>query len=36
MDDGFVSAPLFEKLALADSVWRLRHFTLDDLWLEDL
>jgi hypothetical protein len=34
-DDGF-SAAVLEKLPLADSVWRLLHFTMDDPWLEDL
>jgi hypothetical protein len=31
MDDGFLSAALLEKFTLADSIWRLLHFTLDDL-----
>ena len=30
------SAAVLEKLPLADSVWRLLHFTMDDSWLEDL
>jgi hypothetical protein len=30
------SAAVLEKLPLADSVWRLLHFTLDDAWLEAL
>jgi Transposase DDE domain len=34
-DDVFSTAVL-EKLPLADSVWRLLHFTLDDPWLDDL
>jgi hypothetical protein len=34
-DDGF-SAAVLEKLPLADSVWRLLHYTMEDLWLEDL
>jgi Transposase DDE domain len=33
--DGFPLAVL-GKLPLADSVWRLLHFTMDDSWLEDL
>jgi Transposase DDE domain len=33
--DGF-SAAVLEKLPLADSVWRLLHFAMDDTWLEDL
>ena len=36
MDDDVFSAAVLEKLPLADSVWRLLHFTMDDLWLEDL
>ena len=36
MDDAVFSAAVLEKLPLADSVWRLLHFTLDDLWLDDL
>jgi hypothetical protein len=36
MVDGFVSAAALAKLTLADSVWRLRHFTLDDLGMEHL
>jgi hypothetical protein len=36
MDDDVFSATVLEKLPLADSVWRLLHFTLDDPWLEDL
>ena len=27
---------MLEKLPLADSVWRLLHFTMDDPWLDDL
>jgi len=34
-DDVF-SATVLEKLPLADSVWRLLHFTMTDDWLEDL
>jgi Transposase DDE domain len=30
------SAIVLDKLPLADSVWRLLHFTLEDSWLEDL
>jgi Transposase DDE domain len=33
--DGF-SAAVLEKLSLADSVWRLLHFTMEDRWLDDL
>jgi Transposase DDE domain len=36
MDDDVFSAAVLEKLPLADSVWRLLHFTMDDPWLEDL
>jgi hypothetical protein len=36
LDDDMFSAAVLEKLPLADSVWRLLHFTLDDPWLEDL
>ena len=36
MDDDVFSAAVLEKLPLADSVWRLLHFTMTDDWLEDL
>ncbi len=36
MDDDAFSATVLEKLPLADSVWRLLHFTMTDDWLEDL
>jgi hypothetical protein len=36
MDDTLFSAAVLEKLPLADAVWRLLHFTMDDPWLEDL
>ena len=36
MDDDVFSATVLEKLPLADSVWRLLHFTMNDDWLEDL
>jgi hypothetical protein len=36
MDDDVFSAAVLEKLPLADSVWRLLHFSMDDPWLEDL
>ena len=36
MDDDVFSATVLEKLPLADSVWRLLHFAMDDPWLEDL
>jgi Transposase DDE domain len=36
MDDDVFSAAVLDKLPLADSVWRLLQFTMDDPWLEDL
>jgi Transposase DDE domain len=36
MDDGVFSAAALTRLPLADAVWRLLHFTMDDAWLEDL
>jgi Transposase DDE domain len=36
MDDVVFSAAVLENVPLADSVWRLLHFTLDDPWLDDL
>ena len=36
MDDDVFSASVLEKVPLADSVWGLLHFTMEDLWLEDL
>jgi hypothetical protein len=36
MDDGAFSVTVLEKLPLADSVWRLLRFTMDDPWLDDL
>lgn len=36
LDDHVVSAAVLEKLPLADAVWRLLHWTLDDPWLDDL
>jgi Transposase DDE domain len=36
MDDDVFSAAVLEKLPLADSVWRLLHFAIDDRWLDDL
>src|SRR3954447_23659255 len=36
MDDDAFSATVLEKLPLANAVWRLLHFTMDDDWLEDL
>src|SRR3954467_7510231 len=36
MDGDAFSAAVLENLPLADSVWRLLHFAMDDLWLEDL
>jgi hypothetical protein len=36
MDDDLFSALVLGKLPLADSVWRLLHFAMDDPWLDDL
>jgi Transposase DDE domain len=36
MDEAVFSAAVMTKLPLADSVWRLLHYTMDDGWLEDL
>jgi len=36
MDGDAFSAAVLEKLPLADSVWRLLQFAMDDAWLEDL
>ena len=36
MDGDAFSAAVLEKLPLADSVWRLLQFAMDDSWLEDL
>lgn len=36
MDDAVFSAAVMTKLPLADSVWRLLRYTMDDGWLEDL
>jgi hypothetical protein len=36
MDDDVFSAAVLGKLPLADSVWRLLHFAIDDPWLDDL
>src|SRR3954468_4452310 len=36
MDDDAFSASVLERLPLADSVWRLLHFTMDAPWLDDL
>ena len=36
MDGDAFSAAVLEKLPLADAVWRLLHFAMDDGWLEDL
>jgi hypothetical protein len=36
MDGDAFSAAVLEKLPLADAVWRLLHFTMDDGWLDDL
>jgi hypothetical protein len=36
MDDDVFAAVVLGKLPLADSVWRLLHFTMDDPWLDDL
>jgi Transposase DDE domain len=36
LDDDVFSAAVLERLPLADAVWRLLHFTMDDAWLDDL
>src|SRR3954447_22670560 len=36
MDDDVFSAVVLAKLPLADSVWRLLYFAMDDPWLDDL
>ena len=36
MDGEAFSAAVLEKLPLADSVWRLLHFAMDDSWLADV
>jgi DDE family transposase len=36
MDDDVFSAAVLGRLPLADSVWRLLHFAIDDPWLDDL
>jgi Transposase DDE domain len=36
MDDETFSAKVLSKLPLADAVWRILHFTLSDVWLDDL
>src|SRR3954463_9786525 len=36
MDGDAFSTAVLEKLPLADAVWRLLHFTMDDHWLDDL
>ncbi len=36
MDDDVFSAVVLGKLPLADSVWRLLHFAIEDPWLDDL
>src|SRR5512135_3491778 len=36
MNDGVFSAAVLTRLPLANAVWRLLHFTMDDAWLEDL
>jgi hypothetical protein len=36
LNDDVFSAAVLEKLPLADAVWRLLHFTMDDPWLDDL
>src|SRR3954462_13011975 len=36
MDDALFSAAALTRLPLADAVWRLLHFAMDDGWLEDL
>jgi Transposase DDE domain len=36
LDGDAFSTAVLEKLPRADAVWRLLHFTMDDVWLEDL
>jgi hypothetical protein len=36
MDSDVFSAAVLEKVPLAESVWRLLQFTMDDRWLDDL
>jgi hypothetical protein len=36
MDDRRFSAAVLTKLPLAQAVWRMLHFTMDDAWLQDL
>ena len=36
MDDNVFSASVLDKVPLADSVWGLLHFTMEDRWLEDV
>ena len=36
MDDGLFSVAALTRLPLADAVWRLLHFAMDDDWLEGL
>ncbi|QEH33079.1 Transposase DDE domain protein [Aquisphaera giovannonii] len=36
MDDDVFSTVVLEKLPLAESVWRLLHYTMDEAWLVDL
>jgi hypothetical protein len=36
MDDHAFSVAALTRLPLADAVWRVMHFTMDDDWLEDL
>ena len=36
MDDNVFPAAVLTKLPLADAVWRVLHYTMDDAWLEDL
>ena len=36
MDDLAFSASVLKRLPLADSVWRVLHFIMDDVWLDDV
>jgi Transposase DDE domain len=36
MDDPAFSASVLERLPLADGVWRVLHYVMDDPWLDDL
>ena len=36
MDDPAFSASVLERLPLADGVWRVLHYLMDDPWLDDV